>query len=199
MKKVILSIAVFAAASLSMMAANDNNANKNCNGKARTECVKNKECKADRGDKGMKAFDGLNLSDAQKAKIEQLQSECKAKREKEMKAKGENKEQKEQLTAEQKQQRKADMKAKRMESKQNYLKGIQSILTPEQYTKFLENNFIAGGKSHGKDMKKGDRNKGHKGGMHARNGKGTKQGKNKNGQKGSKGSRQNSNSNATNA
>ncbi|MDE6298837.1 MAG: hypothetical protein K2M10_04235, partial [Muribaculaceae bacterium] len=35
-----------------------------------------------------------------------------------------------------------------------YLNSIKGILTPEQYTKFLENNFMMSANHH-KDMKKG--------------------------------------------
>lgn len=186
MKKVILSLAIFAATSLSMMAANDNN-NATSNEKARTECCKNKgECKkgdrsamkdgkAIRAERGMKAFEGLNLTDAQKTKIEELQKQCKENREKEMKAFKEQKDlnktqkdkkdrknlteaEKQQLKAE-KAQRKAEMQAKRQQEKQNYLNGIKSILTPEQYTKFLENNFMMAGNHQSKGIKKGGQHK----------------------------------------
>lgn len=178
MKKVILSLAIFAASSLSMIAANNNQTNNaNSNGKARTECVKgNKE------NKGMKAFESLNLTDAQKTKLEQLNEARRAEMQKKTEARKDNKEnkKKEQLTAEQKQQRKAEMQTKRKEAKQNYLNSLKSILTPEQYTKFLENNFMMAGNHHKKDMKKGGKHgKGSKG-MHAHNGK--------KGQKGQKGS-----------
>lgn len=178
MKKVILSLAIFAASSLSMIAANNNQTNNaNSNGKARTECVKgNKE------NKGMKAFESLNLTDAQKTKLEQLNEARRAEMQKKAEAKKAAKDdrKKEQLTAEQKQQRKAEMQTKRKEAKQNYLNSLKSILTPEQYTKFLENNFMMAGNNHKKDMKKGGKHgKGSKG-MHANNGK--------KGQKGQKGS-----------
>lgn len=170
MKKVILGFAILAATSLSAMAANDNNTtNKE---KARTECSKQKssdckgktvDCKGkkdgkcDRSEKCMKAFEGLNLTDAQKAKIEELQKECKAKRDANMKKGGENKDKKENLTPEQKQQRKAEMMARRKQEKQDFLNNVKSILTPEQYTKFLENNFKMAG-NHEKGMRKGGKN-----------------------------------------
>ncbi|MDE6794360.1 MAG: Spy/CpxP family protein refolding chaperone [Muribaculaceae bacterium] len=201
MKKVILSLAIFAATSLSMMAANDNNATNN--EKARTECCKDKgECKKgdrpgkkdgkfDRADRGMKAFEGLNLTDAQKTKLEELQKQCKETREKEMKAFKETRDkekkdfkdrkdltdaEKQQMKAE-KQKLKAEMQAQRQQQKQNYLNGVKSILTPEQYTKFLENNFMMAGNNHQKGMKGGKQMRSHKGskqmkgGMHANKGK----------------------------
>lgn len=168
MKKVILSLAIFAATSLSMIAANNNSTNNaNSNGKARTECVKgNKE------NKGMRAFEGLNLTDAQKTKIEDLNKARKAEMEKRAEAKKGSKDgqKKEQLTPEQKQQRKAEKMAKRKEAKQNYLNSVKNILTPEQYTKFLENNFKMADNHH-KGMKKaGKHGKGHKD-MKSREGK----------------------------
>lgn len=195
MKKVILSLAIFAATSLSMMAANDNN-NATGNEKTRTECCKEKgECKKgdrqgkkdgkfDRADRGMRAFEGLNLTDAQKTKIEELQKQCKEAREKEMKAFKEQKDQnrdkkdrkdltdaeKQQLKAE-KEKRKAEMQAQRKQQMQNFLNGVKSILTPEQYTQFLENNFMMAGNNHQKGMKKGGKQMRGQKGMQANKGK----------------------------
>lgn len=188
MKKVILSLAIFAATSLSMMAANDNNANAGNNEKARTECAKNNkgecnkgecpgkkgnkgECSDKKGCKGMKAFEGLNLTDAQKTKLEALRKECKAKKEAGMKKGNKQKDKKDQLTAEQKQQLKAEKKAKKMEAKQNFLNGVKSILTPEQYTQFLENNFkMADNGHHAKGMKKVGKHGKDRKAMHAKKG-----------------------------
>lgn len=167
MKKLFLSIAVFSMMSLSAFAAN-NNDNNNGSCKAKTECMaKGKgECKKDgkkdkegRADRMMKAFENLNLTDAQKTKLQSLMAEQKAKKESFREKKSERKENKENLTAEQPQQKRAEMMASRKQSKQDFLNGVKSILTPEQYTMFLENSFNAGDR-HGKGMKQG--HKGHK-------------------------------------
>lgn len=189
MKKVILSLAVLAVTSFSIMAANENNNAKN-NEKARTECCKQKsgECKgkkdgkSDREDKFMKAFEGLNLTDAQKSKLEELRKECQAKRDA-VKKDGEKKDKKENLTQEQKQQLKAEKMAKRQQEKQEMLNNIKSILTPEQYTKFLENNVKFSAK-HDKGMKKMGKNmKGQKGMQAQKNKKDRRNGQNDNGMK----------------
>lgn len=56
---------------------------------------------------------------------------------------------------------KAQARQKRQDVKKNYLNGLRSILTPDQYTKFLEDNFVNGNPDKGrKGLKvKGDRNK----------------------------------------
>lgn len=87
-------------------------------------------------------FDGLNLSDKQKAQIQALREEC----------------QKESQAA---RKQKADDRKARKEAK---LAKIKSILTPEQYVKFLENGGAqkcCSSKKDGKHGKKG--HKGHKG------------------------------------
>ncbi|MDE6298033.1 MAG: hypothetical protein K2M10_00105, partial [Muribaculaceae bacterium] len=103
MKKVILSLAIFAATSLSMIAADNNTANNAPACKAGTECTK--PCK------GMKAFEGLNLTDAQKTKLQELAKEQQTKKADCCKKdKKDNKDaQKEKLPPEQKQQKKAEM------------------------------------------------------------------------------------------
>ncbi len=39
---------------------------------------------------------------------------------------------------------KADARQKRQDVRKNYLNGLRTILSPEQYTKFLEDNFVNG-------------------------------------------------------
>lgn len=71
------------------------------------------------------AFEGLNLSDQQKSQLKALGQDCKAQRDK-----------------------------KQCDGRKERLAKIKTILTPEQYTQFLENNFVQGGNRHGKDMKR---------------------------------------------
>lgn len=175
-KKVILSIAILSAAALSSFAANSNQAN--TNGKVRTECSKNSgECKkgkhgrGDKGGFGMRAFEGIDLTETQKTQIEALRSDFKAKKEAGMKQKGEMKQGKENLTAEQKQQLKAEKMAKRQQAQQEFNDKVKNILTPEQYSKYLDNtkkmaeNKDKGMKKSGKHHSKGHR------GNHANSGK----------------------------
>lgn len=146
-KKVILSIAIVAAASLSSFAANDNKGSDNkqsteCSGKCsdcNKECNKVKPGKHGRNGFGMRAFEGIDLTEAQKTQLETLRADFKAKKEAAMKNKGENKTKKENLTEEQKKQLKAEKMAKRQQEKQEFDNKVKSILTPEQYTKYLDN------------------------------------------------------------
>lgn len=170
MKKLFVSIALFSMVSLSMFAAKGHDTNTGtrcakteCVAKGKGECKKDKKDKKDkegRADRMMKAFETLNLTDAQKTKLQTLMAEQKAKKESLREKKGERKEGKENLTAEQRQQKRAEMMASRQQSKQDFLNGVKAILTPEQYTMFLESNF-KGGDRHGKGMKQG--HKSHKG------------------------------------
>lgn len=174
MKKVILSIAIFSAMSLSMSAANPNEST--TSGSVRTECSKQGGCegrkiKEGKADRSMKAFEGINLTDAQKSQLESLRADLKSGKEKGGKNMAERKSgNKENLTAEQKQQRRAEKKAQREQKRQQYLDAVKGILTPEQYAKFLENTSKMSD-NHGKGMKQGGRgSKGQKG-MRAQGGK----------------------------
>lgn len=174
-KKVILSIAIVSAAALSSFAANDNKAN--TDNKARTECSKNsgecKKAKHGKGDKagfGMRAFEGIDLTEAQKTQLEALRSDFKAKKEASMKERGDRKEKNDNLTAEQKQQLKAEKMAKRQQAQQEFNDKVKNILTPEQYTKYLDNTKkMASNKD--KSMKKGGKHSKGQKGNHAKNGK----------------------------
>ena len=48
---------------------------------------------------------------------------------------------------------KAQARQKRQDVKKNYLNGLRSILTPDQYTKFLEDNFVNGNPDKGRKAK----------------------------------------------
>lgn len=111
----------------------------------------NSQCKVQQCDqRGACAFDNLNLTDTQKGKIKALHekrvADRQARREANAKAKAEKKDQK---------------RTTRVEAKKAYLKDIKSILTPEQYTLFLENSFVNNapkGPRGLKGMKPGKRN-----------------------------------------
>ena len=84
------------------------------------------------------AFEGLNLTADQQAKIDALKTEGQARRDQ---AKAEKKADRQKERAD----RAANFKANRTEM----LAKIKDILTPEQYVKFLENNFVNGPQGNG--------------------------------------------------
>ena len=149
MKKVILGLVAIVASSLPMVAQNANN---NVNGTSqKAKCEQVQDCK--KACPFEKEFAGINLSDAQKDQLKKLFAERKANKVKPSKEGKENAP-KEKLTPEQRKQKRSEMQAKRMEGKKKFLADVKSILTPEQYTQFLENNFLQGGDK-GKGFKKG--------------------------------------------
>lgn len=156
MKKLVLSLAILVGSSFTILASNDNKTNCENNSKACTECVNKdgKSCKKERGIKNIRAFEGLNLTTEQQTKLEALQNNFAKERKASKQAKEANKKDKDSkknLTYEQKKQMKEEKRAKRLEAKKQYLAGIKSILTPEQYNKFLENNYLS--KGEGKSSK----------------------------------------------
>ncbi|MDE6321310.1 MAG: hypothetical protein K2L93_03335, partial [Muribaculaceae bacterium] len=109
------------------------------------ECNDNSECVAGaRGPQGPQdkryrptnmeeiAFEGILLTPEQQTAVNQLKADTKAKREQ---AKAQR--------AADEANRKAECMAARQEAKREYLKQLQSILTPEQYITYLENVVVA--------------------------------------------------------
>lgn len=97
-------------------------------------------------------YEGLNLTDAQKAQLQQLDAKRQADRQERVKADKTKKEaQKQQL----REQRQAARKA--------YLEQVKAIVGPENYVTFLENQYMNGGNRHGKHFArhsdKGGKNK----------------------------------------
>ncbi len=174
MKKIFFSIALISAAVLSSYAATNTSANTDSN--TRTECPKDGcECKKGRAghdgkhDRGMRAFEGITLTDAQKTQIDALRAEAKAKKEAAKKDKAERKENKEKLTAEQKQQMKAEKQAKRQQEWQEFSDKVKAVLTPEQYAKFLDNTKQMAERKD-KGMKKGGKDSKDRKGHHTNKG-----------------------------
>ena len=141
MKKGILSIAVIAASlfSFSAIAQTPAKSADCCNTTA--QCANPQTCPKDAKlcAKNAKAcpalrpcaadpFEGINLTDAQKAKLATLKEQRKAKCEAAGKAKKERF-----------QQRDSMVKA----NKKEYLNGVKEVLTPEQYVVFLENIVVS--------------------------------------------------------
>lgn len=131
MKKKILSIAaaVMAFTTFGAMAQNPaaNSAATTCT----EQCAQGgKTCQAQpqdgkrRGDKAPKAdpFTGINLTEAQKAKIKEINEQRQAQR------------------GERKQGERADREA----AQRQYLSDVKGVLTPDQYVVFLENIVVSG-------------------------------------------------------
>lgn len=175
MKKKILSIAILAMSLVSF----------SCVAKTQdtnTETQRTENVKGNRADKKEQRerknpYEGLNLTDAQKAKLQQLDENRKAQRE------------------QMKQQRKNDQtrdKAARMEarkaSQKAYLDEVKAIIGPDQYVVFLENLYMNGGGDRG--GKAMQQRRGDKQGMaHNKSGKNDRQKKDKGG-RGERGDRQ---------
>ena len=142
---------------------------------------------------GANPFEGLNLTEAQKSQLQQLDAKRKAEREKKMEA---HKAEKEQMKAN-KQAGNADQKdlaarkaekqmndsvrnAQRIADMKEYLVQVKEIIGPDNYVKFLENVYVQGGANGGKAMGPGFGQKGGKHMAHNKQGKsnkGSKQGK----------------------
>lgn len=170
MKKKVLGLALIAMSLMTVNSVAQTNANNNT-------CPANKEnvqCKKapDNGKcKPACPFEGLNLTDAQKNQLKQLDTKreaARAEKKKEMKA--------------EKQRRDSAKVADRRNAKKSYLAEIKSILTPEQYVTFLENSFMNGGQYHDKAFKQGKPGKDGKGMRHHGDRKG-KDGKGKDGKR----------------
>lgn len=139
MKKKIMTVTLAAIALFSTAAFAQDAKPQRSGQKNTAECCKaneNKECIQ------MLMFDGIQLTDSQKDQLKAIASPAKARQERDRKAKQE-------------------CKAAAKQDRQNYLNSVKSVLTPEQYTQFLENSFInAPAKRHdrkGQCRKGGDR------------------------------------------
>lgn len=150
MKKKIMTIALALAVlgGIQAGAKNNDNTTTTCTQQTEQSCPakKARDGKSPRMDKqqraffSQQAFDGIQLTDAQKAGLKALDEQQQAKRQ-EMKA------QKESAKAEarqQKQQNDSTMRASRQQAKRDYLNGVKSVLTPDQYVVFLENIVVEG-------------------------------------------------------
>lgn len=152
MKKKILGLAIIA---MSLTAFNGFAQNSATDSSAKQECAK-KECvKGRKADKAVRnrqvnPFEGLNLTDAQKTQLQQLDSKRKAAREEQAQARKADK-----------QRDNATRVADRRASRKAYLEEVKAIVGPDQYVVFLENMYVNGGGSHhGKaDMRRNDSGK----------------------------------------
>lgn len=177
MKKTILSLA-FAAISLVAFNGMAQTNNDNAGNVANKECVNgttcangNKACAtAKKAPNKVKAnpFEGINLTDAQKSQLQQLDTKRKAARQEQAQAK-----------KDMKQRNDSARKADRIASQKAYLEEIKAIVGPENYVVFLENMYVNGGNGHGNKaaigQSHGDKAKGMKKGNGDRRGKNGKQ------------------------
>lgn len=191
MKKKILAVAITLAALAGIPAVAQNNADNNqpkkecC--KDKKECSKDKkECCKEKCDKGQQAgkcdkqrkqmnpFEGIVLTENQQAQLDQLREKRMAARQAKVEARKAEKQNRDSVNVA---DRKAEAKA--------YLDEVKAILTPEQYTQFLENMYVAGGQhkgdkgkafNQGKQGQKGDRPQGAPNGKPGKGPKGQKNG-----------------------
>ena len=127
MKKKILTVAIAIAAlcGIPAMAQTNNTAatqTQQCTNGQKGSCTNNnsRQAKAAREFQRMDAFDGIQLTDAQKAGLEVLNNT------------GAQKANRNDSTA----------RANRRQARRDYVKGVKNILTPDQYVVFLENIVV---------------------------------------------------------
>lgn len=156
MKKTILSLAVILASMGAISASAQTQETKTC--KNATECSKGADMK-----KGpaFNPFAGLNLTEQQQSALKALKPD-----KSQMKS-GEKKEKSKDMTQAEKQAQRKENMEKRIQGRRDYLAKVKTILTPEQYVQFLENNFVdqsmKQGPAHGKMAKgKDGQGRGHK-------------------------------------
>ncbi len=186
MKKKVLGLALMAMALVGFNGMAQDNT-QNCNNQS---CTSQTQCQ--KGNKGMKKeareaknpYEGLNLTDAQKSKLAQLDSKRQAERKAKMEALKADKNAQKADKSKSDADRKAKMEARKADKIQ-YLQEVKEIIGPDQYVVFLENFYVNGGSQQGgkaihqskagkkgmahnkggKDQRKGDR----KGGKRAAN------------------------------
>lgn len=149
MKKTILSIAVLFASMAGFSAAAQTQST--TTNKAATETAKSTDKKkAPRHN----PFEGLNLTEKQQADLNALRPSKDAKAKESASTDKQNKKQLTQEEKQARQQQRAEQRKQRMEQRkqscQDYLAKVKTILTPEQYVKFLENNYSERGTKMGK-------------------------------------------------
>lgn len=132
MKKTVLGLAIAAMSftAFGTMAQTTNNNNAVATSNNEQVCTANTKCP--KGECNL--FEGLNLTDTQKAQLQKLNADRKASREQLAKARKENK-----------MRTDSAARADRRASKKQYLEEVKAIIGPDQYVTFLENVYINGG------------------------------------------------------
>lgn len=135
MKKKILGLALVA---ISLAAFNGNAQTTTTDNTPAQENVKGKKTdRQGRRDK-VNPFDGLNLTDAQKTRLQELDNQLREAGKERVKAAKEERRRNDSARIE---QRKA--------AKKSYLEEVKAIIGPEQYVVFLENSYINSGSHRG--------------------------------------------------
>lgn len=166
MKKILFSIAILASSAVAFAQSPTFPSTQSATQVEQTACCKKDgkpAGKMERKKSGeCRAFEGITLTDDQKTKLNALRESKRGGKA----VKGtSDKSRKSDLTPEQRKQMMAERKAGRLEARKSYLDGVKQILTPEQYVKFLENNFTI---TQHKDKKNGKGLNRHKGGRKGR-------------------------------
>ncbi len=155
MKKIILSAAIIIASMTAGLSASAKSNNGTTTDSTKKECTRGE--RGDRQDRYMQQFEGLNLTDAQRSQLEAIRPEKAGRPEKK------DGEKPQELTKEQRQAMREQARAERTKRVTDFLAQVKAILTPEQYTQFLENSYVSardhkqgkGGKHGNKQSKPG--------------------------------------------
>lgn len=95
-------------------------------------CANRADCKQKRA--CINLFEGIDLTEAQQAKLQELNTKQRAAREESFKARKDTK-----------QRMDSSRMADRRASRKSYLEEVKAIIGPEQYVVFLENFYVNGG------------------------------------------------------
>ncbi len=135
MKKKVLGLALIAMSLVAFDGAARSASDNISSAKGAKENVKGK--KADRKERHARVnpFEGLDLTEAQQAKLQQLDSKRQSERREQMQARKKNR-----------QHQYAVRKEARRKAKEEYLKEIKEVLGSDKYVAFLENSYINAGR-----------------------------------------------------
>ncbi len=153
--------------------------------KAKTECSKGTKGTKKEAREAKNPYEGLNLTDAQKSKLAQLDSKRQAERKAKMEARkaeanSQKAAKKDMTEAEKQAAKKAKMEARKAD-KIEYLQEVKEIIGPDQYVVFLENFYVNdGGQQGGKAIRQGKSGK--QGMAHNKGDKGQRKGGDRKGQ-----------------
>lgn len=165
MKKKLLSLAVAAVAFTSMAFAQNATPSATTHDGTKTENVKGRKARTG----AINPFEGISLSADQQTKLDALKAERKQKTDA---ASAERKQKSEAARAERQKKQEERLTARRA-ARRAELDKVKSILTPEQYVKYLENIALGGNRhqkagkaprqgKHGGKMARNDKRKGDK-------------------------------------
>ncbi len=116
--------------------------------KAKTECTKSNKGMKKEAREAKNPYEGLNLTDAQKSKLAELDSKRLAERKAKMEARKAEANGQKADKSKNDADRKAMMEARKAD-KIEYLQEVKEIIGPDQYVVFLENFYVNGGAQKG--------------------------------------------------